>query len=50
LLRQIKLIHPQDNLASCRIAEKSSYTFHAVSPARPPLWFQDGHIHVQQVE
>jgi RimJ/RimL family protein N-acetyltransferase len=49
-LRRIKLVHPLANQASCRVAEKSGYTLKAISPARPPLWFQDGHIHLRTAD
>jgi RimJ/RimL family protein N-acetyltransferase len=45
-LRQIMLVHNVDNPASCRVAEKAGYPFHAFSPANPPHWFEDGHIHL----
>ncbi len=46
-LRQIMIVHDLDNPASCRVAEKSGYPFRELSPARPPLWFTDGHIHMR---
>jgi RimJ/RimL family protein N-acetyltransferase len=45
-LPSIMLVHDVDNPASCRVAEKSGYTFHELSPANPPYWFTDGHIHL----
>jgi RimJ/RimL family protein N-acetyltransferase len=44
-LRQIMLVHAVDNSASCRVAEKAGYPFRELSPANPPHWFTDGHIH-----
>jgi RimJ/RimL family protein N-acetyltransferase len=41
----IMLVHDLDNLGSCRVAGKSGYPFRELSPAKPPLWFTDGHIH-----
>jgi RimJ/RimL family protein N-acetyltransferase len=41
----IMLVHDLDNTASCRVADKSGYPFRELSPAKPPLWFTDGHIH-----
>jgi RimJ/RimL family protein N-acetyltransferase len=41
----IMLVHDLDNPASCRVAVKSGYPFRELSPARPPLWFTDSHIH-----
>ncbi|HTW09861.1 MAG TPA: GNAT family N-acetyltransferase [Acidimicrobiales bacterium] len=42
----IMLVHALDNQASCRVAEKSGYPFDELSPANPPYWFTDGHIHL----
>jgi RimJ/RimL family protein N-acetyltransferase len=47
-LPRIMLVHDVDNLASCRVAAKSGYPFREVSPARPPYWFTDGHIHLAE--
>jgi RimJ/RimL family protein N-acetyltransferase len=46
----IMLVHDLDNPASCRVAEKSGYPFHELSPANPPYWFTDGHIHLAQAK
>jgi RimJ/RimL family protein N-acetyltransferase len=46
-LRQIMLVHDVDNPASCRVAEKAGYPFFQLSPANPPHWFTDGHIHMR---
>jgi hypothetical protein len=46
-LRQIMLVHNVDNPASCRVAEKAGYPFRELSPANPPHWFTDGHIHMR---
>lgn len=48
LLPNIMLVHDLDNAASCRVAIKSGYPFREVSPANPPYWFTDGHIHVAE--
>jgi RimJ/RimL family protein N-acetyltransferase len=45
-LPSIMLVHDLDNPASCRVADKSGYPFHELSPANPPYWFTDGHIHL----
>jgi RimJ/RimL family protein N-acetyltransferase len=45
-LPSIMLVHDVTNLASCRVAEKSGYPFRELSPANPPYWFTDGHIHL----
>jgi RimJ/RimL family protein N-acetyltransferase len=47
-LPRIMLVHDVDNLASCRVAAKSGYSFRELSPANPPYWFMDGHIHVTE--
>ena len=44
-LRQIMLVHDVGNPASCRVAEKAGYPFLELSPANPPHWLTDGHIH-----
>jgi RimJ/RimL family protein N-acetyltransferase len=49
-LRQIMLVHDVDNPASCRVAEKAGYPFRELSPANPPHWFTDGHIHMRLSE
>jgi RimJ/RimL family protein N-acetyltransferase len=46
-LRQIMLVHDIDNPASCRVAEKARYPFLELSPANPPHWLTDGHIHMR---
>src|SRR5580658_9652338 len=46
-LRQIMLVHDVGNPASCRVAEKAGYPFLELSPANPPRWFTDGHIHMR---
>jgi RimJ/RimL family protein N-acetyltransferase len=44
----IMLVHDVANLASCRVALKSGYPFRELSPAKPPYWFTDGHIHLAE--
>ncbi len=46
-LRQIMLVHDVGNPASCRVAEKAGYPFRELSPANPPHWLTDGHIHMR---
>jgi RimJ/RimL family protein N-acetyltransferase len=46
-LRQVMLVHDVGNLASCRVAGKAGYPFLALSPANPPHWLTDGHIHMR---
>jgi RimJ/RimL family protein N-acetyltransferase len=47
-LRQIMLVHDVGNPASCRVAEKAGYPFRELSPANPPRWFSEGHIHMRE--
>lgn len=47
-LTHLELLHQVDNLASCRVAEKSGYAFAEVLPARPPFP-RDGHRHVRHL-
>jgi RimJ/RimL family protein N-acetyltransferase len=47
-LPRIMLVHDVDNPASCRVAAKSGYPFRQLSPANPPYWFTDGHIHLAE--
>ena len=44
---QIMLVHDVGNPASCRVAEKAGYPFRELSPANPPHWLTDGHIHMR---
>jgi L-amino acid N-acyltransferase YncA len=46
-LRRIELLHQQDNLASCRVAQKSGYALTGVLPADPPAFPVDGHLHTR---
>jgi RimJ/RimL family protein N-acetyltransferase len=48
-LRRIEYVHDVDNLASCRVAEKSGYALRGISPASPPLWRTDAHLHARSV-
>ncbi|MFF0471104.1 GNAT family N-acetyltransferase [Micromonospora zamorensis] len=43
-LTRLDLLHQVDNVASCRVAQKSGYVFQEVLPARPPFPL-DGHRH-----
>lgn len=47
-LPRIMLVHDVDNPASCRVAAKSGYPFRGYSPANPPFWLTDGHIHLAE--
>jgi RimJ/RimL family protein N-acetyltransferase len=48
-LRRIMLVHDVDNPASCRVAAKAGYPYAEFSPANPPHWFADGHIHLRVI-
>ncbi|MFD4550437.1 GNAT family N-acetyltransferase [Streptomyces sp. NPDC058466] len=48
-LERLELLHQVDNLASCRVAEKTRYQFHQVLPARPPFP-RDGHLHIRRAD
>ena len=46
-LRRIELIHQLDNVASCRVAQKSEYALTGILPAEPPAFPLDGHLHTR---
>ncbi len=46
-LQRIDLIHQLDNVASCRVAQKSGYVLTGVLPADPPAFPLDGHLHTR---
>lgn len=46
-LQQIKLLHQVDNVASCRVAEKTGYALAEVLAPWPPLYPLEGHLHVR---
>jgi RimJ/RimL family protein N-acetyltransferase len=43
-LRCLELLHQQDNLASCRVAQKAGFALTGVLPADPPAFPADGHL------
>ena len=45
-LERLELLHQVDNLASCRVAEKSRYRFQRILAAKPPFP-RDGHLHAR---
>lgn len=47
-LEALELLHQVDNLASCRVAQKSRYDFDRVLPAAPPAYPLDGHLHIRR--
>jgi RimJ/RimL family protein N-acetyltransferase len=47
-LERLELLHQVDNLASCRVAQKSRYDLDSVLPAAPPSFPRDGHLHVRR--
>ena len=46
-LQRIELLHQEDNLASCRVAQKSGYALIRVLPADPPAFPAAGHLHTR---
>lgn len=46
-LPQVMLVHDVASPASCRVAHKAGYRFRELSPANPPHWHTDGHIHMR---
>ncbi|MFT9670180.1 GNAT family N-acetyltransferase [Streptomyces rhizosphaericola] len=46
-LVRLELLHQVDNVASCRVAEKSGYAFAQLLDALPPEFPLDGHLHVR---
>ncbi|MDN0200203.1 GNAT family N-acetyltransferase [Streptomyces sp. S.PNR 29] len=48
-LTRLDLLHQIDNVASCRVAEKTGYAFSALLPASPPAFPLDGHLHMRTV-
>ncbi|MFD3753050.1 GNAT family N-acetyltransferase [Streptomyces cyaneofuscatus] len=47
-LVRLELLHQVDNVASCRVAEKSGYAFAELLSALPPEFPLDGHLHVRR--
>lgn len=47
-LERLELLHQVDNLASCRVAQKSRYDFDSILPAAPPSFPRDGHLHIRR--
>ncbi|MEU5943408.1 GNAT family N-acetyltransferase [Micromonospora sp. NPDC047548] len=47
-LESLELLHQVDNLASCRVAEKSGYEFDRILPSAPPSYPLDGHLHIRR--
>jgi RimJ/RimL family protein N-acetyltransferase len=45
-LDRLELRHQVDNIASCRVAEKSGYQYKETLPAEPPFPL-DGHLHIR---
>jgi RimJ/RimL family protein N-acetyltransferase len=46
-LQRVELLHQEDNLASCRVAQKSGYALIDVLPAEPPAFPAAGHRHAR---
>ncbi|WP_432107643.1 GNAT family N-acetyltransferase [Streptomyces sp. AA1529] len=47
-LECLELLHQVDNLASCRVAEKSGYQFDRTLRSAPPSYPLDGHVHIRR--
>ena len=47
-LECLELLHQVDNLASCRVAEKSGYQLDSILPPAPPSYPLDGHRHIRR--
>ncbi|GAA1355615.1 GNAT family N-acetyltransferase [Streptomyces beijiangensis] len=45
-LRRLELIHAIDNDASCRVAEKTGFSYAQTLAATPP-WPNDAHLHIR---
>ncbi|MFJ1589697.1 GNAT family N-acetyltransferase [Kitasatospora albolonga] len=45
---RLELLHQVDNVASCRVAEKSGYAFAELLDALPPEFPLDGHLQVRE--
>ncbi|MFF7266579.1 GNAT family N-acetyltransferase [Streptomyces sp. NPDC008159] len=43
-LERLELLHQEDNLASCRVAQKIGHEFDRVLPAAPPSFPLDGRL------
>ncbi|MGY4970761.1 GNAT family N-acetyltransferase [Streptomyces nigrescens] len=43
----MELLHQADNVASCRVAQKSRFEFARTLPAAPPLYPLDSHLHLR---
>jgi RimJ/RimL family protein N-acetyltransferase len=46
-LQRVELLHQEDNLASCRVAQKSGYALIRMLPADPPAFPAAGHLHAR---
>ncbi|AYA19002.1 N-acetyltransferase [Streptomyces alfalfae] len=45
-LTHLNLLHQVTNLASCRVAQKTDYAYSHTLPPCPPMYPQEGHVHV----
>lgn len=46
-LQRVELLHQEDNLASCRVAQKSGFALIDRLPAEPPVFPAAGHLHAR---
>lgn len=49
-LERLELLHQEDNLASCRVAQKRGYELDRVLPAAPPSFPLDGHLPIRHTD
>lgn len=47
-LKRLELLHQVDNVASCRVAEKTGFSFDRVLTAAPPAFPLEGHVHIRR--
>ncbi|WP_079107420.1 GNAT family N-acetyltransferase [Streptomyces sp. NRRL S-1521] len=45
-LTHLNLLHQVTNQASCRVAQKTDYAYSHTLPPYPPMYPQEGHVHV----
>ncbi|MFK4070551.1 GNAT family N-acetyltransferase [Streptomyces sp. NPDC029674] len=48
-LKHLELLHQVDNVASCRVAEKTGFNFDRVLTAAPPAFPLEGHVHTRRL-
>ncbi|WP_447037092.1 GNAT family N-acetyltransferase [Streptomyces sp. DSM 118878] len=48
-LTHLNLLHQVTNEASCRVAQKTNYPYSHTLPPYPPMYPQEGHVHVARM-